>query len=735
LTAFEYLKRALALSPDQVCEKAWWRLLRAGRRLRFGRQIHRSDVCPIQQMIDPALRQCRTPYDIYQQFREKSRPYFFFDGADRDRIVAQAQVRDPAGVAALIAEAERILANRIYVHGFGEIAFGNRITWFGSQHPYRDKLLSRHDFIPTLIQAYWYTSDCRFAEQTITLWREWIGQPDRLKLDNPVDNSIRIQNWLWMVYALRSEDFLNSTDIVHLLSEVYRSGFRIEADMAYAANHRVIEALGLWCIGVFFPELKRALYWRSKGEKIILGEMERQVFLDGVHREMSSGYHIFVTTHFLKYYILSRRNDYTVPEQFRDSLGRMLAFVEALRKPDGEMPMLGDSDALRTRDREHRESALLGPALSLFRNGDTPTRAYGNPGDLVPWYFGRLLEERSQMTTSEARPNVDDKMMCSRVFPNAGYVLMRTGSDSKCHYLLMDAGPFGMDSLGAHGHSDALHLEICAQGDSLVIDPGGYGYVADRWRQFFRSTRAHSTVEVDGRNQSDIFGIFGVGRTAQCTIATWVTTDRIDFVEAFHNGYQNLPSPVIHRRSVLFVKEPPSYWIIIDNIEGQGEHTLDLLFHLTPEARVRRQETGKILIQQSQAASTEIRSLMSPPDKPSVITGQLNTEIQGWVSRTTGIREAAPVLSFKKRALLPQMFATLIRPENSTNTNFEVRHLSPSHHRDRPRFAWELCWRDMSDKICMVYHEETSSGRGRLNASIERWVGDQSMWHEFTGHS
>jgi hypothetical protein len=173
----------------------------------------------------------------------------------------------------------------------------------------------------------------------------------------------------------------------------------------------------------------------------------------------------------------------------------------------------------------------------------------------------------------------------------------------------------------------------------------------------------------------------------------------------------------------------------MDNLEGQGEHTLDLLFHLTPEAHVRTQETGEILIQQSQAASTEIRSLMSPPDTPSVITGQLNPEIQGWVSRTTGTCEEAPVLSFKKQALLPQMFATLIRPENSTDTHFEVRHLSPSHHQGRLRFTWELRWRDMTDKVCMVYVEETSSGRGRLNASIERCVGDKPMWHEFTGHS
>jgi hypothetical protein len=147
------------------------------------------------------------------------------------------------------------------------------------------------------------------------------------------------------------------------------------------------------------------------------------------------------------------------------------------------------------------------------------------------------------------------------------------------------------------------------------------------------------------------------------------------------------------------------------------------------------QETGEILIQQSQAASTEIRSLMSPPDKPRVIIGHLNPQIQGWVSRTTGNREEAPVLSFKKQALLPQMFATLIWTESSPSTNFEVRHLSRSDDRNRLACAWELRWRDLIDKVCVVYREETSCGRGPLNASVERSVGEKSMWQQVTDRS
>jgi hypothetical protein len=294
----------------------------------------------------------------------------------------------------------------------------------------------------------------------------------------------------------------------------------------------------------------------------------------------------------------------------------------------------------------------------------------------------------------------------------------------------MDAGSFGMNALSHHGHADALHVEVCTSGESLVVDPGGYGYVDDQWRQFFRSTRAHSTVEVDGLNQSEIFGMFGVGRTAHCTVTNWLTNECIDFVEALHDGYRVLPSPVIHRRTVLFVKPPPSYWIILDSLEGQGEHGLDLLFHLTPEARVEQKEDGSIVIWQARGTSTEIRSLMSPQDLPSVTIGQVEPQIQGWVSRITGAREAAPVLSFRKHGRLPQVYATLIRPESSTPIGLDIRDAFLAQHSTGLRVAWDFRWPETTDRVSIVSLFQSNSLHARMSASVERSMQGRSMWYE-----
>ncbi len=51
----------------------------------------------------------------------------------------------------------------------------------------------------------------------------------------------------------------------------------------------------------------------------------------------------------------------------------------------------------------------------------------------------------------------------------------------------------------AHKHADCLSLIWQDRGETLLIDSGKYGYQRDRMRRYFRSTRAHNTVEVDGR--------------------------------------------------------------------------------------------------------------------------------------------------------------------------------------------------------------------------------------------
>jgi hypothetical protein len=81
-------------------------------------------------------------------------------------------------------------------------------------------------------------------------------------------------------------------------------------------------------------------------------------------------------------------------------------------------------------------------------------------------------------------------------------------------------------------------------GKPLLIDAGTYAYHEDpAWRDHFRSTPAHNTLTLDGRNQSEIQGAFLWGRKAR---SRFVAHDlREGWVEGETEAY--LPDTIYRR--------------------------------------------------------------------------------------------------------------------------------------------------------------------------------------------
>ena len=72
----------------------------------------------------------------------------------------------------------------------------------------------------------------------------------------------------------------------------------------------------------------------------------------------------------------------------------------------------------------------------------------------------------------------------------------------------IDAGLLGTGT-GGHGHADALSVQVAVNGREWLSDPGTGAYIDDAGdRDRFRATRAHNTVEVDGRSQAEPAGPF-----------------------------------------------------------------------------------------------------------------------------------------------------------------------------------------------------------------------------------
>ena len=145
-----------------------------------------------------------------------------------------------------------------------------------------------------------------------------------------------------------------------------------------------------------------------------------------------------------------------------------------------------------------------------------------------------------------------------------------------------DGGPHGYLSIAAHAHADALSVEVRHGGVDVLADPGTYCYHGEpAWRSYFRSTIAHNTAELGGRNSSSEGGPFLWLRHAQAR-ETQVTDDgTVAEWRAEHDGYSSLDPPARHRRSVR-LDRPARTINIVDEIDG-GSYDIRLAFHLGPD--------------------------------------------------------------------------------------------------------------------------------------------------------
>jgi hypothetical protein len=116
----------------------------------------------------------------------------------------------------------------------------------------------------------------------------------------------------------------------------------------------------------------------------------------------------------------------------------------------------------------------------------------------------------------------------------------------------------------------------------VLADPGTYCYHGERaWRSYFRSTVAHNTMEVGGRNQSSEGGPFLWLRHADGREIEVTDTGDAALWTAEHDGYRSLRPPARHRRSVRLDRVSRSLEIL-DEVEG-GCYDVRLAFHLGPD--------------------------------------------------------------------------------------------------------------------------------------------------------
>jgi hypothetical protein len=160
-----------------------------------------------------------------------------------------------------------------------------------------------------------------------------------------------------------------------------------------------------------------------------------------------------------------------------------------------------------------------------------------------------------------------------KTYPDGGMTMMKRGDGR----LLFRHSHLGLGNTCGHGHADALSVLFYWKQKPVLIDNGSGQYNGDQTiRNYFRSTLAHNTVEIGGKNQAEIVGPFLWKQSYQTRV-----TDRSDasdfFIEAEHNGYHKELS-IVHRRKVEWATDRRI--LITDSFHGKGEQPIKGAFHL-----------------------------------------------------------------------------------------------------------------------------------------------------------
>jgi uncharacterized heparinase superfamily protein len=220
----------------------------------------------------------------------------------------------------------------------------------------------------------------------------------------------------------------------------------------------------------------------------------------------------------------------------------------------------------------------------------------------------------------------------SRAFPDSGYYLLQSGhsGSSDCISVLLDCGELGYGPIAAHGHADALSFVLRAFGAEVFVDPGTYDYFTyPAFRNYFRSTRAHNCVVVDGRDQSEMLGPFLWGNRAQARCLRWEPCPGGGLVSGEHDGYSSLSDPVIHVRTLELDGAARSL-TIQDEIRSHGPHAITLYFHLAENCACRAQQNNRLEIS---VCGRHIILELDPRMSVETLTG-CEAPIAGWVSRS-----------------------------------------------------------------------------------------------------
>jgi hypothetical protein len=464
---------------------------------------------------------------------------------------------------------------------------------------------------------------------------------------HPYTISLRAVNWLHAASAFAAELRNDEGFRLRLFASLYGQAqvLFVSLELDVRGNHLMENIRALLWLGVAF-EGAEPNRWFRRALTLLAHELAEQVLPDGGHFERSPSYHLVVLKDLLEIALWLRRNKPPVLDDLNRALLRMLEYLQTILPPTGRVPLLKDSawDAAPS-----AEELLAAGAILLERpEFQRPTP----PGLLTLVLFGRPSWERAQEWAAVATAN-PFRPPIATVLPDTGHCVLR--DDARGDHLIFDVGKPCPDYLPAHAHADLLSYELAVDGHPIVVDSGVYEYSAGPWRDYFRSTRAHNTVAVEGQDQSQVWSSFRVAKRARPGRLFWKSEADSALAQCPHDGYRRLAVPVVHRRTLVWQQD--EFWLIVDELLGIGSVAAASHVHLHPDLSLFEQND---CCWQIQGAASPVFVTAFGQERSEQFCGQAPPLPQGWYSDRFGHLVANTVLILHRAGVLPLRFGYAI---------------------------------------------------------------------------
>lgn len=546
---------------------------------------------------------------------------------DRQGVVAALLAQHPDEVPRIRAQAERLVGGEFNLLGSGPVDMrrgkrgpGHRIDWrrdpISGQHyaavfsqwrwnvfamrpgnadvkgPWE---LTRCQHFPLLGQAYWLTSDERYAEcyaRTITDFIRHNPAGLGVHWACPMDVALRMVSWIAALSFFQGAAALNRRWWRRFLKSLVEHGRHIVANLEFGtldgkvivSNHGLANLFGLYWLAVNFPGLDAGCVWRGIAESGLEQQVRLQLLEDGGGFESSVPYHRLVTEMFLSAYALAQHHRQPFSEEYRRRLLNALRFLLALRQEGGRQPQIGDADNGRGHilsgygvweaEQEKMDHLLAAGAVVL----GCPEIA----GRIDPKYQIEALFWRDRDDPTPPKVTLRENGSVS-LFKDAGVAVLRHAG----MYVAVSNSVCGTFGIGNHKHNDQLAIEWAIGSQPLFVDAGSYTYTQDPVaRNWFRSTGNHNTVQVNGEEQHamDPNALFRLVQRGEPSWEAPALKANGVGVRAKNSSYARISPDLVHERRICLTDQ--GALVVEDIIGNSGNHRLRWHFLVHPGVEV-----------------------------------------------------------------------------------------------------------------------------------------------------